>query len=358
MLCSSSAGRLVQYSCESLFGCLRTLFRCDLRVLSIVWEGVVLRAPFVNALRRYWLAVFILTSLAYVVIYMSHEAVRLHRAPRFYGAAFVATALVHSLFWVLASALWQRLVHHSAHRAIGLFESFSQICMVNLGKYLPGKIWGMVARGSRLRARHDVSVEHVVRATVFEQFFLLYAAGIVVLLCGLPIFTTTWTWLAMMLAGLAVAMVTPASRLMLRIVGWLSSRFVRFQGARPSLMRLGQWDYYLYLLGYLGIWLLLGSVLCGLMIAFFPLHLSLSLFLVAVVAATVGYVAGFLAVFAPGGVGVREAVGSAVLVTAMPVSDALLVSFIFRLWMVGMEGLAGVTVLLLSRRIGLIESGK
>lgn len=310
-----------------------------------------MRIPVAKVLRRYWLAAFILASLVYVVIYISHEAVRLNRTPRFSGGAFAVTALVQFLFWLLASALWQRLVNHSARRAIGLFESFSQLCLVNLGKYLPGKVWGMVARGSRLRERNGMPVEHVVRSTALEQFFLLYAAGIVVLLGGLPFLATTSIWLAMVPGGLAIAMVVPVSRLMLRIVGWLSDRLVRFHVTRPLLMRVGSVDHYLYLFGYLGIWLLLGSILYGLMISFFPLPPSLTLYLAAVIAATAGYVAGFLAVFAPGGVGVREAVGSAVLATVMPVSDALLVSLVFRLWTVGVEGLAGVSVLLLSRRI-------
>jgi len=310
-----------------------------------------LRIPAVEVLRRYWFAMFVLASLIYVVLFVLQQAPLVDRSLRFSSTAIVVTGVVQGLFWLLASALWRRLVQHSTGRAIGLLESFGQLCIVNLGKYLPGKVWGMVARGSRLRDRHEVPLEHALRATALEQFFLLYAAAVVVLIGSRPFLAGPWAWLAVAMAGLAVILVVPVARLMMRWISWIGDRFAHGHAVRIASTQLGRLDHYRYLLGYLGIWLLLGGVLCGLAISFFPLSLSWSLFAVALVAATAGYVAGFLAVFAPGGVGVREVVVSAVLATAMPVSDAVALSLLFRLWTVVLEGVAGPSALLLTRRL-------
>jgi uncharacterized membrane protein YbhN (UPF0104 family) len=49
--------------------------------------------------------------------------------------------------------------------------------------------------------------------------------------------------------------------------------------------------------------------------------------------------------FAPGGVGVREGVGAALLANIMSLEDAVLLMLMFRLWVVVMELIAGAAVL-------------
>ena len=61
---------------------------------------------------------------------------------------------------------------------------------------------------------------------------------------------------------------------------------------------------------------------------------------------TAGYLAGYLAIFAPGGGGVREGVGAAFLSTIVTLEEAVLLMLLFRVWVVLAELSAGGVVLL------------
>ena len=47
---------------------------------------------------------------------------------------------------------------------------------------------------------------------------------------------------------------------------------------------------------------------------------------------TVGFLAGFAALFAPGGLGVREAMTATVLIPYIPMEQAAILSIAFRVW--------------------------
>jgi uncharacterized membrane protein YbhN (UPF0104 family) len=59
----------------------------------------------------------------------------------------------------------------------------------------------------------------------------------------------------------------------------------------------------------------------------------------------VGITLGFFAIFAPAGIGVREGVTSAILLNQMPLTDALLLSLLYRLWVVAIELSGGLLAL-------------
>lgn len=308
-----------------------------------------MRARLADLLRRYWLTAFLLASLAYVASYLWRQPAGLNRALSISVVPLAFTVVAQVGFWLLASVLWRRLVQHSSDREIGLLESFGQLCVVNLGKYLPGKVWGMVARGARMRERHGIALDQIVGSTFLEQFFLMYAAGVVVLAGAGLLLDFDGHGALWALAAVAVFLLPVFSGYALRVMTWLlrasASGRVAVSTEAGMLIR----DHYIYLAAYLGIWVLLGTVLYGLYLTFFSTSPDSHTFLVMVVAATVGYVAGFLAVFAPGGVGVREAVGSAVLVLVMPMPDAIMLSLIFRLWTVATEGIFGGIMLAVMR---------
>ena len=79
--------------------------------------------------------------------------------------------------------------------------------------------------------------------------------------------------------------------------------------------------------------------------AFVDIELTRATVPVFVLSLTAGFLAGFVALFAPGGVGVREGVGAALLANIMSLEDAVLLMLMFRLWVVVMELLAGALML-------------
>jgi len=71
----------------------------------------------------------------------------------------------------------------------------------------------------------------------------------------------------------------------------------------------------------------------------------LELLLALMLANTVGNTLGFLALFAPGGIGVREGVASSILAGFMPLGDAVMLSLLFRLWTVVLDALCSLVLL-------------
>ena len=152
-------------------------------------------------------------------------------------------------------------------KAVALRESLSQILMVNFGKYIPGKIWGMAARGKR-PVEAGYGVEEITRTSYLEQKLLLL------------------TGFALALVAAGVAFGNP--------IFWLG--FV----------------------------------------------LSL----------TAEFLAGFLALFATGGVGRREGVGAALLTSVVTLEEAVLLMLLFRVWVVAAELIAGAVVLVSAGKRG------
>ena len=85
-----------------------------------------------------------------------------------------------------------------------------------------------------------------------------------------------------------------------------------------------------------------GFVLTGLLFTFFGTSPTIEIFTVVLFANTVGITTGFLALFAPGGLGVREAATSSILSTIMPLSEAIALVIVFRLWIMAWEFMGGV----------------
>lgn len=77
-----------------------------------------------------------------------------------------------------------------------------------------------------------------------------------------------------------------------------------------------------------------------------------------VLANILGITIGFFALFAPGGIGVRETITSLTLTQVMPLETALLLSLVFRFWIVASE-LSGsiIITLLLGRQVFFSRSG-
>jgi hypothetical protein len=98
-------------------------------------------------------------------------------------------------------------------------------------------------------------------------------------------------------------------------------------------------------LNYVLVWLFLTAAFMFIGVAVLGLELGFANMAVMVMAITGGFLAGFLALFAPGGVGVREGVGAAILVPLMTLENALLLMLLFRGWVVVAELLAGALVL-------------
>lgn len=294
-------------------------------------------------LRRLWTTLFVLVALVFIVRYLRAHWDQLRIAREAALVPLLVTTLLQFCFWLASAMFWRTIVRVVSGGSLTLKEGWFHIVLVAMGKYIPGKVWGMLARGTDM-ARRGIGAEAATRATVYEQLILLHSS---VLLCAVltaGLAGNGWAW------GLAIA-----AMLLLPLSGPLQSW--AYTGIRVLAERLRKdgfafepkmvpaRTYAALVAAYCLIWMLNGLVLAGLYYTFFGNGFDLNVLATLVLATVVGVTVGFFAFFAPGGIGVREAAISAVLVSVMRADQAVMISLLFRVWLVALDGLLGIVLL-------------
>lgn len=204
-------------------------------------------------------------------------------------------------------------------------------------------------------ARRGIGAEEVARATVYEQVILLHASLLLSALLTAILLGERWAW---WLAILATLTLLASGSLQVWTYNVVRAMAERLRKSRllpaPRIVPFGR--YAALVSVYCLIWVLNGLVLSSLYWAFLGAEIGLDVVATMVLATVAGVTIGFLAFFAPGGIGVREAVISAVLVTVMPADRAVMVSLLFRVWLVALDGVLGI--LLLWVRPGVRRQGR
>ncbi len=96
--------------------------------------------------------------------------------------------------------------------------------------------------------------------------------------------------------------------------------------------------------GYVLVWSLLTLTFILVCASLAHIDLTMTNVTLMLLSLTAGYLAGFIAVFAPGGVGVREGVGAALLTSIVTLEEAVLLMLLFRVWTVAWELAGGFIV--------------
>ncbi|HEX5003959.1 MAG TPA: lysylphosphatidylglycerol synthase domain-containing protein [Gemmatimonadales bacterium] len=283
--------------------------------------------------------------------YLVHTA-RTHRAE----LAAVPIALDPGLL-LLASALtvltWMLLVHSWTRSLRWWGESLPfgtgvRIWFVtNLSRFVPGAVW-QFAHVSTEAIGARISPVAATGAILFQQLVLL-GTGVALAASLAPVLPVSVTGTANPLAVLALASLGVVGVIILLplaapVLERWTTRLVRRQVAWPAPARRE-------LTGYVGT-LVLPWVAYG--VAFWLFGRALlgdaAPGLLPAAAAFIGsYVAGIIAVIAPGGLGVREAALVLLLSPIAGTAPALLLAIASRLWLVALEILTALGVLLWHR---------
>jgi hypothetical protein len=240
-------------------------------------------------------------------------------------SGWVLAALGATVLAALVYSFIQYTIYHRLGAPLSYWITFRIITIAQLGKYLPGKV--MFAGNYYLLSRAaGVSNVQVGTSFVISQALWMLTAS----LCGLPVLSLlnpVWRY-TVLLFPLALALLVHP-----RILGGLLRLVQRLPGqarGEPLLLPQGvtatfyPWVAFLYLLN----WGLAGLAGWFSLRALGPLEPGAFPLVLASIA--LGTVAGFLALFAPVGLGIREGLGAAILAPVVGADVALLGLFLLR----------------------------
>jgi glycosyltransferase 2 family protein len=246
-------------------------------------------------------------------------------------------ALVVFFTYALYIESWRRLLAGWGQR-IPFRAAARAWCLANLGRYLPGKIWsvaGLVVLAERAGVHGGAAA-----ASAFASQALILGAGAAVVAAATPRATSAVRLVAAVLVAVATvgALVwKPTANRLGRLLNSgtpLAPLHPSAVAAAASLM-IGGWLTY-----GLAFWLLARGILPG---AALPLTTAAGAF-------ALGYLLGMLALFAPGGVGVRELVLVGLLTPHLGSGGAVAVSVGSRVLLTLTEAAAAGASLLLPSR--------
>jgi hypothetical protein len=252
------------------------------------------------------------------------------------GVLGLATLTVFFTYlWYIEA--WRRLLAGWAQR-IGFGDAARAWCLANLGRYVPGKIWsvtGLVVLAQRAGVRGSAAAAS---AVAFQA--LVLGTGVAVVAGATPQATSGLrlaAGLLVALASLGVLVWGPTARWVGRLMNAaapLEALPLAAVGLSGALMFLGWLTY-----GF-AFWLFVRGLLPD-------AHLSIA---TAAGAFTLSYILGTLALFAPGGIGVRELVLVSLLTPSLGSGGALAASLGSRVLLTVTEAGAALISLALVRR--------
>jgi glycosyltransferase 2 family protein len=250
-------------------------------------------------------------------------------------------ALSGALFLTAHGVLVQtwRTVLGSWHATLPFWTAARIWSVSSLGRYLPGKIWQIGAMGAMAR---DVGVSPVAASgsAILGTLVNLVAGFAVALIGGRALLDRSsgeaGTRAASVLVAVATAALLLAPVLLPRFTPWLGRRV-----GRPVDVRLPARAVVAALVGNLVAWLLYGAAfqlfmlgLLGTAAGGYPEYLA---------AYTISYLVGYLALFAPAGIGAREGAMVTVLAYAGLATrpEAALAALASRVWLTLLEVVPG-----------------
>lgn len=240
--------------------------------------------------------------------------------------------------------LWRRIMVDLHAPAASLRTTFRVYFLASLGRYVPGKLW-QLAGLAILAQRAGLPAGTAMGAALLGQFAFL-TSGLLLLALLLPSYADFWPALlgTIAIAGAAAVLyalvATPlGQRARVALLRRMPVVRAKLESAFSIADRVRLRDAFRWELLYAATWVLLGAAFALFVGSFVPAVRSFDAmrFLAGVLAAS--YLAGYVVVVMPAGVGVREATMTLLLTqhAAIPPSAAIVVTVASRLWFTAAE---------------------
>lgn len=284
-----------------------------------------------------WMIQILLTALVTVFLFraiqLSLSDLRQLDWSRWLPAPLTLTASVSVLVIGLLGmiGLWARLATVFGAGKMPFSTAVAIFSLANLGRYVPGKVW-QLAGLAYLSSRSGLAPGPASVSALVAQIFTLAAALAVGGFYAWSGPLGGWTLVPVALAVAAAVSVVATPRLF----RFLLTRFAdRLGGSIPLPAAAGPGFALRWVLLYALTWSVYSAAFCLLWAAFRPLEPAQ--LLIAATAFPAAYFAGYIAFFAPAGIGVREGALAALTAPVLGPADATALALIARVWMTAAE---------------------
>lgn len=258
----------------------------------------------------------------------------------------LAGSLVASIVYVLLTMMaWRALLADMGTR-LPIAPSFSVFFVSQLGKYLPGGVWNILA-AAEMGADHKIPRRRSV-SVMLVTVVVSIVTGLGLAVATMPFapsaLASSYGWTVLALPVFLIMLLPPVLNRLLAVA-------LRVTG-RPPLERPISWGG----LAVCVIWTLLSWVVAGLQVWLLASGLgmaaSASTFALCVGGYAMAWTVGFLVIFVPAGAGVREAVLAIVLAGALSRGGVVAVVLLSRVVLTAADLLMGGAGLALARLHG------
>lgn len=291
-----------------------------------------------------WIAIkytyFLIISLTLILVAINFPW---NNIPLKFDYYFIALAIIGQIFFLgIQAIIWAYLVKIYAKHTVSFKASLGQCGMVAIGKYIPGKVWGLVGRGVLL-VKSGAIPANTVMASFIEQILLLHSGAVLGLLL-----LSTFEPIGIQSIGLiAIALLS------IPIVAWrgkwlisLASK-IRKLHIHSELCRV--WSPIEYLTAFalfFILWVIAGLIFASIYFSIYPYSKD---FIPTLIFTNVSsLILGFIAFFAPAGIGVRDAAIVAVAGLTIPIETAIVLALVYRAWTIVTDIISGLIAMLLT----------
>lgn len=290
---------------------------------------------------------FLLLTLSLAGVALALDGEEFVMGVRRLGPPSLVLALVFTVGNVLLSAAAWRSVLADLGSALPVRATGHVFLVGQLGKYLPGSLWHVVAQ-VELAADHGVSRRRSASATVvhvvivFTTALLLGVAGFALVPDLLPL---GYWWLGLGVVPLLLLLFPPVlNRVLDRVLAVARRPPLEHTISHAGAWRTTAWAF--------GSWAAIGLQMLVLVSRVGNIDLSVRLVVLAVTAFALAWCVGFVTFISPAGAGAREAALLLMLSGVMSPGRALLVAIVSRVLMTAADlSLAGLALLLHRRTL-------
>jgi uncharacterized membrane protein YbhN (UPF0104 family) len=295
--------------------------------------------------------IYMLLALGFMIYYLAKNWGSLIEYEEQFDVLYMLLAF---LFLWLAMAchvvLMKKTFADLAGVKIGLPQMFRVFNLANLGRYLPGKLWSVMGM-YYFAGEYGVSKKNTTLAVVGNEI-CFKGAGLFLGVCYLLFSNSYREYLPLLTVLLIVCIIALHPRIIGRLINFalkiLKKDPIEMPFSYPKILKLFIYSVLLWLIYSAAFYVLVRSIT--------PLDVRNLVKFAAIL--PLSWTIGYIALFAPGGFGVREGMLVLLLGEMLPPEVALAIAVVQRIWFLLMEGTNALIALAIPARPKTISTGQ